>query len=247
MGNPKYVERSFIGSGKFFADGRRVGNVSAANLSYSVDSKTQPNFQGGGGNLDTLDKITDVNLNLTVTNFSAENMAMALRATLGDVAAGAVAAEAHVMNINALVDTDFMLDTTQTVTVQTTDETPVSIPALDSSGNVNWEVTAAGIYFGEGSDVADATNITISYTKHASVTLKALLGSAQEFKLVMDGLNENDNNPGVLRVWRWKPSPTDGFDLISDDYSSFAINGAVLADLTKPAGVSQFYEYSVTK
>lgn len=247
MSNPAYVERSFIGSGKYFVDGRRVGNVSAAKLSYKVDTKTNPNYMGGGGNLDSLDRISDVNLDLTVTNFSAENMAIALRATLGDVAGDAVTAEPHTMSPNTLVDTAFMLDTSKTVTVKKAGGTQDVISIVDAEGKTNYEITPAGIVFHAGADVVDATEITIAYTKHVSVILKALLGSAKEFKLVMDGLNENDNTPGVLRVWRWKPSPTDGFDLISDDYASFDLKGAVLADTSKPAGTSQFYEYALSR
>ena len=247
MGNPVYIEESYIGSGKFYADGRRVGNVSAAKLSYKVDTKTQPNFQGGGGNLASLDRISDVNLDMTVTNFSAENMGMALRAKIGDIAAGAVAGEVHTMTINALVDTEFMIDTAVAPVVKTTGGSPEVIEPVDAQGVTNYEVTPAGIVFHSGADVVDATAITVDYTKHPSVVLRALLEGAKEYKLVMDGLNDDNNRPGVLRVWRWKPSPTDGFDLISDDYSSFELKGAVLADTSKPAGKSQFYEYALSK
>ena len=44
------TNEQYIGSGIVYAGGRDVGNVSKLALSIETDSKTRPNYRGGGGN-----------------------------------------------------------------------------------------------------------------------------------------------------------------------------------------------------
>ena len=244
MSNPEHITESFIGSGKLFVDGRRLGNCSDVKLAYNLEKKTLPNFEGGGGNLNTIDRVTGVTLDLTCTQFSAENLAIALAASITTVASAAVTDEPKIMAKHTMVDTDFMIDMTDAanVVVSTAGGSPVAIPKVDSNGALNYEVTPAGIYFKGGLDVVDATAITVDYKKAPHYQIQALLASGREFKLVMDGINDADGHPSMLRVWKWKPSPTDGLSFISDDFSNFTMKGEALADVTKPAGKSQFFE-----
>lgn len=244
MSNPEHITESFIGSGKLFVDGRRLGNCSDVKLAYNLEKKTLPNYEGGGGNLNTIDRVTGVTLDLTCTQFSAENLAIALAASVTTVASAAVADEPHVMAKHSLVDTVFMIDMTDAanVVVSTAGGSPVVIPKVDANGVANYEVTSAGIYFKGGVDVVDDAAITVDYKKAPHYQIQALLASGREFKLVMDGVNDADGRPSTLRVWKWKPSPTDGLSFISDDFSNFTMKGEALADVTKPAGKSQFFE-----
>lgn len=251
MSNPEHITESFIGSGKLFVNGRRLGNCSDVKLAYGLEKKSLPNYEGGGGNLNTIDRVSGVTLDLTCTQFSAENLAIALAASVTTVVSAAVVGEVKAMAKHSLVDTDFMLDMTDAanVVVKTKPGTgsPVPIPKVDSNGVVNYEVTPAGIYFKGGADVVDAGPITVDYKKAPHYQIQALLASGQEFKLVMDGVNDADGRPSMLRVWRWKPSPTDGLSFISDDFASFTMKGEALADVSKPAGKSQFFEVLKSK
>jgi hypothetical protein len=241
MSNPEFKTESFIGSGKFYLDGRRLGNCSEAKLSYSIDTKTLPNFEGGGGNLDSIDKITGVALDLTCFNWSAQNIAMALAATVGEETAGAVTGEAHKMAKHTLVDTAFMIDVSQPVLVKTV--TPAAtLNPVDANGKPNYEITPAGVVFLGGNDVKDDTAITIDYKKAPHYLVQALLATGKEFKLIMDGMNDANGKPVTVRVWRFKPAPSDGMNLISDDFASFTVKGQVLADVSKAQGKSQFFE-----
>lgn len=246
MSNPEFKTESFIGSGKFYLDGRRLGNCSEAKLSYSIDTKTLPNYEGGGGNLDSIDKITGVALDLTCFNWSAQNIAMALAATVGEETAAAVTNEAHKMGKNTLVDTAFMIDVSQPVLVKTV--TPAAtINQVDANGKPNYEITPAGVVFLGGADVKDDTAVTIDYKKAPHYLVQALLATGKEFKLVMDGMNDAAATPVTVRVWRFKPAPSDGMNLISDDFASFTVKGQVLADVSKPQGKSQFFEIAKAK
>jgi len=137
MTNPNYKEHPFIGAGKLFINTRQVGNCSDVKLSYNVEQKSLPNNMGGGGNLDSTDRISSVKLDLTCTNFSPENLAIALAASLDSITTAAeVAAEKLMMAANSFVDTEFMIDMTKAnlVEVKTTATTPKVIPPLDVDG-----------------------------------------------------------------------------------------------------------------
>lgn len=242
MGNPTHVEKSFVGSGKFYINGKRVGNVTAAQLAYDIATIELKNSQGGGGLLDNLDRVSKVNLNLTLTNFSFSNLAMALAASIVEEATGEVADEAITIGTNSLADTDYLMNTSVTVTVK--DDQGTTIPILDTDGVANYELSASGIVFLGGADVTAADGLvgSVTYTKSPQVLLQALKNTGAEYKLVLDGINDNNGDPHMLRVWRWKPSPTDGLDFIGEDYASLTANGSVLADVSKPVGKSQFFE-----
>lgn len=242
MGNQQHVERSFIGSGIFYINGRDVGNVSAAKLSYEIKNINLPNNRGGGGDLESLDRISSVAMDLTITNLDHENIALALGAAIAKEATGDVTDEPITILTHSLADSTFMIDASKTVTVK--DHTGATIPPVDANGDANYEVTPAGILFkgGTATTAEDGQVGKVSYTKSKQVLLQALKSVGKEYKLVLNGINDNNGDPHVLRVWRWKPSPTDGMDFISDDYSSMSASGKCLADVSKPAGKSQFFE-----
>lgn len=240
----QYREESFLGSGKFYLNGRRVGNVTAARLAYEVDSKTLRNAQGGGGNIAATERISSVRLEMTVTNFIPENMAIALQATLGEQATAAVTDEVVTALVNGISPTEFMLDPAETVTVKLASDDSVINPT-DTNGVANYEVSVGGVSFGEGADVTDGQDYKITYSKHPATLLEAAMAVGQQFEVLMEGINDDNGNESVLRCWKWKPSPTEGFDLISEDYGTFDLNGELLADTTKPAGKSRFFTKAV--
>ncbi|MGL5394117.1 MAG: hypothetical protein ACRDBQ_02435 [Shewanella sp.] len=230
----KFEELAFIGSGRFFLNNRRAGNVTSAKLAFAVDKKTMKNFQGGGGNLASNEKISEVSLALTLTNMIAENIALAMQSTMGVVIATTVSAEPVKAYTNGLAVTQHMIDTSQPVTVTTSAD--VAIAAS------NYEVRAAGIVLKDGFAHTDGDNIKVSYTIRPSSILQAAMAYGAELSVVLDGINDDNGKPHVLKVWRWKPAPTTGFDLIGEDYASFDLSGEILADTSKPIGKSQFFE-----
>lgn len=242
MGNQQHIERSFIGSGIFYLNGKDVGNVSAAKLAYDVKNTSLANNRGGGGDLESRDRINSVSLDLTITNLSHDNLAMALGAAVVKEATGDVSAEPITISTHTLADTAFMIDKSKTVVVK--DDAGAVIPAIDANGDANYEVTAGGILFkgGTATVAADGKVGSVAYSKSKQVLLQALKETGKEYKVVLNGINDNNGDPHVLRAYRWKPSPTDGLDFISDDYSSMSASGKILADVSKPIGKSQFFE-----
>ncbi|MCK9386080.1 MAG: hypothetical protein M0Q15_15835 [Nevskia sp.] len=96
------TDYSYIGKGKWHAKvvgaaaaPIEVGNVSAASFSVEEETKSQLDYtSAGGGERNAISRITGVALNLTATDYSPENFAKLLRASVTAVAAAAVTGEA---------------------------------------------------------------------------------------------------------------------------------------------------------
>lgn len=237
-----YTDKSFIGSGRLWigpvggGEMREIGNCSDVQFAIESEKKSLRNSRGGGGEANAIERITAVSLSMTVNDFDADNLSMILYGTKTVVTAGSVTSEVQAGQDEGLIPTDFMIDTTQTVTVTGPSATPTYTAGTDYS------VTAAGITVLAGGSIASGANVEISYTKQAINVVEALMNSGSEFELYMDGVNEAQSSAPV-RVWvkRFKPSPTQDLSLISEDFAQFPINGSVLIYDAAAANTSKYF------
>ena len=230
------LNEAYIGSGIIYVNGRDVGNVSAASFAIEQETKTQKNYRGGGGNNAAVSIVSAVKLSLDLTSFNNENLALALRGTIETVAGAAVTDEAITARLGGFTPTLKMIDTTIAPVVTGSGGTPTYI--VDS----DYTITAAGIKVIDGGAITDGLALLIDYTSKASDVLQALVESGADVEVVLDGINDATGKASIVRVYRWKPTPSAGLDLISDDFSSFKIEGEVLADSTiTAAGKSKFF------
>lgn len=233
------INEAYIGSGIIYVNGRDVGNCENVNFAIEQETKSQKNYRGGGGNFASRTSISSVNLSMTLLNFSNANLALALRGKVSVVAAGSITDEEVDAVLGGLTETEKMIDTSDTSTSVTVKEN-TSSTAYDEG--TDYEVTAAGIKVLEGGGIADGDKLKVSYDNRGTNVLQALVDSGSEVRVVLDGVNDDSGKPYIVRVHRWKPSPTSGLDLISEDYASFPVEGEVLADETIQAvGKSKFF------
>lgn len=230
------VKESYIGSGIVYVAGRDVGNASAVELSIEQDTVSLPNNRGGGGNYDSVTRITAVNLSMTLNAFSNDNLALALRGKVDVLTAEAVTDEAITAVLDGLADTVNMIDTAQTVTV-TNDAGDVEYDV-----DTDYVVSAAGIRCLSDGDIAEGAALKVTYTSLAGSALEALVESGTTVPVVVDGLNDANGKPTVLKFYLWKPSPTSSLGIITEEFGSFDIEGEVLAnDAIVAAGKSKFF------
>lgn len=227
------TNEQYIGSGIVYASGRDVGNVSALSLSIETDSKTRPNYRGGGGNIATIERVKAVKLAATFDSFNNENLAMALRGTVSEITSEAVTDEAISASLNKLCRTAHMIDLSKPVTVKVGSD----VQELD----VDYKLSSAGIIPLSDGSITSAADMLVSYSSVSGSVLEALVNSGVELSVVFDGVNENTGKRNLLDFYRWKPAPTSGLDVISDDFAEFSVEGEVLADTTKGTGKSQFF------
>lgn len=246
MTTQTYIGKGILYLGPFAGDAARrdVGNVSKLEIAFDEDKKDQPNYRSpGGGNYNTLSRVKAVNVNMTLLELSAENLAVAAFGDTSAVTATAVTDESQVAYVGGLVRTAYMIDTSVAPVV--TDATGVTTYVEGTDYNV--AAGGAGVVIISGGAIADADAILIDYTKKAGNIVQALTESALEYSLVFDGLNEAESSrPVVIEIYRFKPAPLKTLGVIGDDYANLEIDGESLPDTTiVAAGLSQYFKIAL--
>lgn len=233
------INEAYIGSGIVYIEGRDVGNCSNVNFAIEQETQSQRNYRGGGGNFASVTTPSAVNLSMELANFSNANLALALRGVVETVTAGSVTSENVTAILGGLAETQKMIDlsdTGSTVTVTDEGESTTYVEGTD------YEVTAAGLKILSDGNITDGETLVVGYDNQGTNVLQALVDSGKEVRVVLDGINDATGKPVTVKVHRWKPSPTSGLGLISDDFSTFTIEGEVLADESIQAtGKSKFF------
>lgn len=235
------ADQSFIGKGIIYKGGVDIGNVSALSLAIEQDDITLPNYRtAGGGNYNSISRISAVNLSMTVHDYNAANLASALFGSASTVTAGAVTDESisapTTLTADTLVETASIIDADQTVTV-TTD--PAGTTYTEGT---DYTVNAAGIVILAAGGITAGAALLISYTKKAVDVVEGVTTTAEEVELVFVGLNEaQSGTPVVVRAHRVKFSPTQELSLIGDEFAALELTGECLAEATiTGAGLSQY-------
>jgi hypothetical protein len=102
---------------------RRIGNASKLQLAVETEKKNLPDYESaGGGNVQSIERITSVNAAVTAHDLSPENLAVATRGLVSVYAGGAVSDEAHdEIFIDGLIVLDHIQDMDEVLTVTHTE------------------------------------------------------------------------------------------------------------------------------
>ena len=234
------TDKSFVGKGVLFIENDDgvlvdIGNTTAFSYSAEEENIELKNYRtAGGGNRNSITRVTAVNLQLDVSDFSGQNLAFGLFGSVTAVAAGAVSGEAQTtpadVSLDQLLPTDHVIDTDETVTVTGYTE------------GTDFEVRAAGLVILASGSIPASTALSINYTKKAVDLVQAFVNAAQDRKIVLDGLNEAQNgSPVVITIYRAKFGPAQETAFIGDEFGSISLSGEALIDTTiTSSGVSQY-------
>lgn len=244
------TDYSYIGSGRILVRRRNVvgagfvemGNCSALALAVESEVKQLRDFRApGGGTYNRVDRITAVNVSLSAHDLSPLNLSLALYGTTTAVTGGPVTDENAVATKGSYV----------ALTGQPSAITSVS-PATGSGtdpyvAGVDYVFQHGGLWIPEGSAITAATgntpNIKATYTQKKGSLVQALMTAAPELEFRFLGLNEADSGSSVeVNIWRAKLGPAQSIPLIGDDYAALEMTGAAMADASRPAGQSQYFQ-----
>lgn len=216
-----------------------VGNVSQLDLAPEEDEQSVRDYtQGGGGKYDSVRRVSAVGMTMTQWDLSGVNLARALRGTTSTLATAPIADEAVVGYLGGLVELARLPDPTVAMTVTNTGGVTTYVEGDD------YERTAGGIVVLEAGDITDGQALEVSYTALATDVVEALTESADNFRLVFEGLNEAESgNPVIVRIHRVKFGPLQTLPLIGDGFASITVSGDVLADTSiTGAGLSRYFK-----
>lgn len=234
--------KSYIGKGIVYIEddnGRLVdvGNVTAFAYAATEEKKELKNFRtAGGGNYNSLIRVTAVNINLTMSDFSANNLSLGLFGAVSAVAAGTVTDEAQTtpddVSVDFLLPTDNMIDTSASVTVTGYVE------------GTDFEVKPAGILVLAAGSIPASTALAITYTKKAVDVVQAFVNAARNRRVLLDGLNEADSGkPALINIHKGKFGAAAETAFVGDDFGEIALTGEALQDETiTTSGLSQYLE-----
>lgn len=228
----KHIDKSFIGAGGVYLRERGgdnplllLGNTSELSIAYDEEKQELRNFMSpGGGNVNTLTVITNFTFSLLVHDYSAETLAISLRASATAVAAGTVTDEVHqcVGTDGELIPFDFPIDHTAAITVKTAGDVALVV-------DTDYLITSTGIIVNGDGDI-DNTGVKVSYTKHPGVILEALVAGGKEYEIVLDGVNvAQSETPNSVRLFRSKFSPTSGLSFLGTEFGEISLEGDVLS------------------
>ena len=241
-----YREFSYIGIGQVYlaTDGGpllSVGNASSLSFSFDEEKKNLKDYTSpGGGNANSTSRIDNFTGSLTMHDYTAANLALALRGAVAEIATAAVVDEAHDSHGvgGELIPFDFNYDADITPVITLGNASPCV-------ADTDYELTPNGILTIEGGNI-DANGVLVSYTQAVAEQMEALVDSGAEFKLVFDGMNEAQAGKAAkILLHRVKFSPAQGLQFLGGEYGEVPIDFEVLSDSSVVgAGLSRYFKLS---
>ena len=242
------IDYSFIGAGTVHiqpydksAPLLPMGNISEFAFSFEEEKKEQKNYLGGGGLRNVVSRISGITGAIKAHDFTATNIALALRATSEMIGAAAITGEeltAHGVD-DELIPFRYIPDLTQNIVVKDSADQALVL-------GTDYALSKAGIRLLNGSAIGSEI-LSVDYTPRAAHAIQALVESGREFSLFMEGLNDaQEGRPFTIRVHRVKFSPVQNLGFISEDFAEISLAMDILSDpLVTGAGLSPFLQLDV--
>lgn len=238
------TDKSFIGKGELHAavkiDGQLeyifLGNCSNLQIEPQENRLTQPDYtSAGGGNRAVLNRVTDVNISMTLHELRTQVLEIAARATGTKKTKTTVTDEVVVAKLDRLIPLEKFADPAE---ISVTKEGQID-PFVSG---VDYEPRAGGIYILSDGDITEGAVLKVTYDTLPHTNIEALTRSNATYALWFNGINEaQDNAP--TNVWFHSARfGLSGLDFISDEFASFEVSGELIADPSiTGADVSRFY------
>ena len=218
---------------------RWVGNTPEAKVGLELTTIEHKESYSGQNLTDArLDTEKKATVSFTLESIQKDNLALAFRASLVTVAAGAaITGEVLGGGVTTLAVGDllkFAKRNASAVTIKDSTGTPKTLTA-----GVNYRLNAAlGTI-----EILDLTTggpfvgpLKADYTPGDATELGLFTQGSTPYYLFFEGLNTADSNTPVgVDLYKVLIDPAKEFDLITDDFAKFAIEGSVLMDDSKPS------------
>jgi hypothetical protein len=243
---------SYKGRGKVYLQRRVVGapllpigNCSKLDFAVSEETEEMLDYQdAGGGVLESSTIIKSVNASLTCQNLSPANIALALRGASTARAAAAIAAEPHTVAVlDSLILFARLQDMTAPLTVKSADEVTTYTENTDYT-----RVRSGIIPLADGAIAVDDV-IKVSYAALSDNIIQALTASADDYRLVFDGLNDAKSAKPVRVIAHLVGfSPSKSLGLITDKFADLELEAVLKKDESiTGAGLSKFFTVEVAE
>lgn len=218
---------------------RYVENVSNFQFSFSEEEKKLLDYASAAGGIDaSVKRISDVTGSIDLRHFSADNLALALWGTTAVLSATPIVAEAGYKIVPLMfIPTKRLINTSVDPVVKKGATTVLAADYTVSAGGIT---IAATITTGS---VSSGDAITIDYTPQASNDVQALISSAPDVSIHVEGVNEVDGKYTLFKGWKAKLGVAQNVSLIGEDFGTLTVSLTFQKDETiVTAGKSQYFE-----
>lgn len=229
--------RAYGSTGKW----RFIGNVGELTPSHEVDvQKVQDYTRPGGGTATRFSRVKAVNLALKMLTFSPENIELAIAGDQALVAAATITAEVIKGYKGTTVP---LLHPPESITAVTNSGATTTYDPVDpDTGLGDYEISAGGLRFPEGSAIVEAADLKVTYDHDDYVNFEAATKTERELEMFAEGQNEAQGNaPWTGNFWRVSVPAADQLALIGDKLAELPFKCECLKDATKGVGLSAFY------
>lgn len=239
------VDKSYVGKGIVYIEDDNgalidAGNVTAFAYSAEQEKIEQPNYRtAGGGNRNSIERVTAVNLSMSMSDFNGPNLSLGLFADVNTHVGAVQTDEAQTtpsdVSIDCLVPTNYIVDTTQAMTITGYVE------------GTDFEKVTGGVLVLASGSIPASTALAITYTSKGAKEVEAFVNAALERKVVLDGLNEAQNgDPVRITIHRSKFGAASDTGWIADEFGSIDVAGEALEDPTiTAANLSKYMKVEV--
>lgn len=219
--------------------GRKVGNAPVIKISGSQEELKH--IESRTGLRKTDNKIIWGNtmmVNVTIDNFSAENLAWIMSGTAAEVNAGSVTGE--VQKYSSVMQLDRFNVTPATVLAR-------KVGAVADWAGSTFNVQPSGVVEiltdPPAVGVVPGDDISFAYSYGAHDTNYAFTRGNKEFWFSTHAINKADNDaPVLLDCFRVVFKANFEFDAIGETYGTLSAEGELLLDPYQPASTGQYYQ-----
>ncbi len=219
---------------------RSPGNVAELKLSLKTDVLEHYESQTGQRSLDhRMIKQKSATVNLTIEEFTKENLALALYGNFLSAAAGTVTDEPLAAGgVPTIGDRYFLAHPkVSSLVLRDSNGTPATLTAsVDYTADVDFgAIQFLRLDDGGSPAVPYIAPLRASYAFGLSTEIGIFTQPLPERYLRLEGLNTAQGNAKVLvELYRVAFDPLKEISFISDEYNKFEMEGSLLADASKP-------------
>lgn len=203
-----------------------IGNASTFDLAVNEKEIKEPDYTTAGGGTDCATSyIEDIKVNLDVSCWNIENLRLALfgEGEADNTTAGTMTIQYQLESLCTYVPLEFVHDG---VTLTVTD----ILGGTTYTAGTDYILENNAIFIPDTSTIPSPSVITVTYSYDTQTTLEILKGGAENYYLIFEGINGDNNQNLVVSLFNVKFGPTSGLNFISDEYASLAISGTVQKD-----------------
>ena len=238
----------FVGSGKVkiadYGSGasfplrtfRDVGNASVFQYSFSENKIELRDYQDPAGGTDSsVTRIDTVSGQIDFRNISAKNLALTLWGSTTVLAITAIIGEAHTVKAGAFIPANRLINTTVAPVLKKGATTILAADYVVSKGGITFAETLTT------SGLLDDDSFTMDYTPVAGADVQALISSAPNISIFLEGVNAVTGKYATVRIYKAKLGVAQNVSMIGDDFATLSVTFTVEKDTTiVGAGLSQF-------